>query len=202
MWKREVMFLYKQVSSASFSILPSCLGTHADSWVGTYRDRNEALLIRCLPNEVAHRKEAAHQKVIDLAVLILYGAGRHTATDFGRRPPDQLSVMPVIVRRSAILLHRRAWDIICFFVDPEVEHRYQRRVHIYGVMGSRLSSGLGIISEVSRRVERAVERRLIVGPSLGAGGERVAPHERRNSNGSALAVNDLQDDEISIVTYL
>ena len=42
----------------------------------------------------------------------------------------------------------------------------------------------------------------MVGPSLSAGGERVIPHERRNSNGSALAVNDLQDDEISIVTYL
>ncbi len=155
------------------------------------------LLIRCLPKDVAHRNEAAHQKVIDTV-------GSHTATDFGRRPPDQLSVMPVIVRRSAILLHRGAWDIICLFVDPEVEHRYQRRVHIHGVMGARVSNGLGIISEVSRRVERAVKRRLIVGPSLGAGGERVAPYERRNSNGSALAVNDLQDgvDEIRIVTYL
>jgi hypothetical protein len=151
------------------------------------------LLIRCLPNVVAHRKEAAHQKVIAITT------GRHTTTDFGRRPPDQLRVM---TDRSPILLCQWAAVIILLFVDPEVEHRYQRRVHIYGVVGSRLSSGLGIISEVSRRVERAVERRLIVGPSLGAGGERVAPHERRNSNGSALAVNDLQDDEISIVTYL
>jgi len=53
-------------------------------------------------------------------------------------------------------------------------------------------------------VESFVERRQIVGPSLGAGGERVAPREGRNSNGSALAVHDLQDgvDEISIVTSL
>jgi hypothetical protein len=33
----------------------------------------------------------------------------------------------------------------------------------------------------------------MIGPSLGVGGERVAPHEGRNLNGSALAVNHLQD---------
>jgi hypothetical protein len=42
------------------------------------------------------------------------------------------------------------------------------------------------------------ELRQMLGPSLGLGGERVAPNERRNSNSSALAVVDLQDgvDEI------
>jgi hypothetical protein len=118
------------------------------------------LLIRQVTLYVAHREEAAHQKVTAITT------GCHTTTDFGRRPPDQLSVM----REPAPTRRERAAVIKVLFVDPEVEHRYQRRVHIYGVMGARVSSGLGIISEVSRRVERAVERRLIVGPSLGVGG--------------------------------
>src|SRR5215831_15889328 len=37
-----------------------------------------------------------------------------------------------------------------------------------------------------------VEVRQMFGPRLGVGGELVAPHERRNSNGSAFAVVDVQ----------
>jgi hypothetical protein len=39
----------------------------------------------------------------------------------------------------------------------------------------------------------------MLGPSLGLGGERVASHEGRNSNGSALSVVQIQhtSDEIS-----
>jgi hypothetical protein len=35
--------------------------------------------------------------------------------------------------------------------------------------------------------------RHLVGPSLGVGGERVVPHEQRDSNGSSLAVVHGQD---------
>jgi hypothetical protein len=51
-------------------------------------------------------------------------------------------------------------------------------------------------------VDHVVDRREMVGPSLGAGGHGVVPGKLWNSNGIALAVVDLQDsvDEISIVT--
>ena len=38
-----------------------------------------------------------------------------------------------------------------------------------------------------------VKRHQMVCPTLGVGGERVAPHKRRNSDGSALAVVDRED---------
>jgi hypothetical protein len=168
----------------------------------------EVLLIRQLTRPVARQVEAAHQKVTDLAVLILYGAGRHTATDLLFVAPDDLRVMTVnlAVRPYGTIIDRGAWDIIALFVDPEVEHRYQRRVHIYGVMGcihgNDLAKRPSLLSIGC--VECFVERRQMFGPSLGVGGELVAPHERLNSNGSALAVHHPQDgvDEISIVTLL
>jgi hypothetical protein len=47
-------------------------------------------------------------------------------------------------------------------------------------------------------------RHQMLSIKLGVGGELVAPHEWRDSNGSAFAVMDLQDgvDEIGIVTLL
>ena len=92
--------------------------------------------------------------------------------------------------------------VIIVLFDPELEHPDQPPA-----MGTLLSNVLAIIFEGSAasRVDRVVECRLLFGPSLSAGGERVAPHEGRNSNGSALAVMVLQDGvdvQISIVTYL
>jgi hypothetical protein len=46
---------------------------------------------------------------------------------------------------------------------------------------------------LARRVDELIDRRQMFGPSLCAGGERDAPHEGRNSNGSALAVMHGQD---------
>jgi hypothetical protein len=40
-------------------------------------------------------------------------------------------------------------------------------------------------------VDELAERHQMFGPRLGIGGELVAPHERRNSDGSTLLVMDL-----------
>ena len=127
----------------------------------TYHDRNEVLLIRLLPYEVAHREEAAHQIVIDTHTGI-GTAGRHTATDLGRGPPNQLSVMS----EPAPTLRHRAAVIKALFGDPALDHRAQ----CPGPRRSPRSNGLGIIFEVSRRVDHVVDRRQMIGPSLGVGG--------------------------------
>jgi hypothetical protein len=45
-------------------------------------------------------------------------------------------------------------------------------------------------------------RSEMLGPTLGTGGEIVAPRERRNFNGSALAVMHVQDFSLQILIRL
>jgi hypothetical protein len=89
--------------------------------LGTYRDRNEVLLIRCLPNDVAPRAVLAHQIVIGTA-------GRHTATDLGRSLPYHLRVM---TGRIPILLCQYAAVPKRLFVDPAHDHCTQRIPRTY-----------------------------------------------------------------------
>jgi hypothetical protein len=58
--------------------------------MGTYRYRNEALLIRLLPSDVAHRAVTAYQ-IDPMQVSRRVKAGR--ATDLFRGIPDHLIVM-------------------------------------------------------------------------------------------------------------
>ena len=94
--------------------------------MGTYRDRNEALLIRFLPNDVARLAVAAVQNVPSIRSAT---GGR--ATNLGRCIPDHLRVMtdqwvswaPIITDQLAV--------IIILFGDPallHLGHRYRSRV--------------------------------------------------------------------------
>ena len=81
--------------------------------MGTYRDRNDALLKGLLPNDVALRAVAAHQNAEWMTTTT---GGR--ATDRGRGLPDHLRVM---TGRKPILLCQygavsRAAELL--FVDP------------------------------------------------------------------------------------
>jgi hypothetical protein len=159
------------------------------------------LLIRRLPHVVARRGILAHQIVIDSALVCV---GRNTATNLGRATPDHLCVMTDI--REIFRCHYAAVPIL-LFVDPQHDRSPHRIPRPLGGHSKVLSVAIPLLRG---RVCKCIARRDMGGPSLGAGGDRVAPYERRNTapaetcNGSALAVMDLQDgvDEISIVTSL
>jgi hypothetical protein len=151
------------------------------------------LLICWFPNFVARWAIVAHQ----FALSTIIG---DPATYLGRGTPDHLRVMTVnpAVRPCGTMLDRGAWDIIRLFGDPT-----RRSPPVWGGWPPEPTKAIKVLAIWHvRRVDPLMGRQQILGPSLCAGGKAVAPYERRNSNGSALAVNDLQDDEISIVTYL
>lgn len=83
--------------------------------MGTYRDRNEALLIRRLPKDVARRGVPAHQNREPQRITTTGGP----ATDLSRGPPDHLRVM--VCPSVSISLCRGievAAVIIILFGDP------------------------------------------------------------------------------------
>src|SRR5437588_67628 len=72
------------------------------------------------------------------------------------------------------------------------------------LIGIKACNALTVISEgstASRVGELACSRQMF-GPSFGSGGELVAPHERRNTNGSALTVMHGQDAVYEIRAHI
>ena len=145
-------------------------------------NRKEVLLIRLLFHVVARWAVAAHQNAVSKTsgrLLTIGGCG--PTTDLCRAPPDHLRVM---TDRIQILQCHYIAVITILFVDPVLYTLGNVRIKTCNILTDVAS--VEVVGELACR-------RQMLSPSLGLGSEIVAPNERRDSNGSALAVVHGQD---------